>query len=359
MKRIISLITILFIIVSNQATAAVNGKFVVLNQSETNFSISLKINNDTGLDDMGTSTIVFEFNNSALDFPASPVAGVDYEFQNFSGNNYSTATVTRPLENQIRVNIELMLDNMGTVVALAPDNWTDVVTLNFSVSDTAGYAGLKWMTDDIEIFDGDNFTMWEIGNFADQFNTPVPVELTNFAAAVADNSVLLNWESTTEINNMGYEIERKVESNREWKKIGFVDGKGTSSETNRYSFNDNNPVGGTIFEYRLKQIDYDGSFKYFDPVEVHFTPSEYSLLQNYPNPFNPSTTIRFSVVKRENVSLKVYNAIGQEVMLLLNKEFDPGFHEIDFNAKGLASGIYFYQLEAGNFKDVKKMLLLK
>lgn len=359
MKQLFTLIMILLFAATTEIAAAVNGKFVVIDQSTTSFSVSLKVNTETGQDDMGSSTIVFEFNNDALNFPANPAAGVDYEFQNFSGTYYSTATVTRPLDNQIRINIELLLNNMGTIVAQAPDGWTDIAKINFSVSDPNGLAGLKWLTESIEIFDGDNLTKWEIGNFADQFNTPVPVELTSFAAAVVDNSVLLNWESATEINNLGYEIERKVTNNEEWKKIGFIDGKGTSSETNKYSFNDKNLVGGTIFQYRLKQIDNDGSFKYYDPVEVHFTPTEYTLLQNFPNPFNPSTKIRFSVVERETVSLKIFNSIGQEVKALINKEFDPGFHEVDFNAKGLASGIYIYQLEAGNFKDVKKMMLLK
>ncbi len=360
MKTKLFFISILiFAVLTVIEATTVNGKFSVVENNGLNYSVKLQINTDSGTDDMGSSTIVFEFDNQSLTFPGTPVSGLDYEFHNFSGGYYSASTITRPLPNQIRINIELLLNNMGTTVALSPNDWTDIVTLHFTVADPQGTAGLKWLPENFEVFDGNNVNLWEVGEFIDNFNTPTPVELTTFTASAIDNSVELYWESATEINNLGYEIERTINNDNNWTKIGFVDGNGTTSEKRSYNYIDKNPVGGTVFNYRLKQIDNDGSYTYYDAVEVHFLPTEYSLLQNFPNPFNPTTKIRFSVVETQNVKLKIFNALGEEVETVINKEFNPGYHEIDFSGSSLASGMYIYQLEAGSFTDARKMMLLK
>lgn len=338
---------------------SVNGRFSVIESNGIKYSVMLQINTDSGVDDLGSSTLVLNYNNQSLEYSDTPVSEIDYEYQNFSGGSYTASTVTHPLPNQIRINIELLISNMGTIVSQSPNNWTDVVILHFNVINAQGFAGLEWKGEDLELFDGDNFTQWENGNFVDHFNTPVPVELTTFTASVIDNSVELRWESETEINNLGYEIERTINNENNWTKIGFVDGNGTTSEKRSYNFIDKNPVGGTVFNYRLKQIDNDGSYTYYDAVEVNFLPTEYSLLQNFPNPFNPSTKIRFSVVETQNVKLKIFNALGEEVETVIDKEFNPGYHEIDFSGSSLASGMYIYQLEAGSFTDARKMMLLK
>ncbi|MCI0715771.1 MAG: T9SS type A sorting domain-containing protein [Chlorobi bacterium] len=94
-------------------------------------------------------------------------------------------------------------------------------------------------------------------------------------------------------------------------------------------------------------------------IQTTEIPNYYSLSQNYPNPFNPSTTIRFSVPKNTNVTLKVYDVLGKEVAVLVNELKQAGFHTVDFDASHLASGIYFYKIEAGDFNSVKKMILVK
>jgi hypothetical protein len=159
--------------------------------------------------------------------------------------------------------------------------------------------------------------------------------------------------------------------------IGFVQGKGTTSEINYYSFIDNEITSGIQY-YRLKQIDFDGSFEYTQVVEVVIgIPTEYSLSQNFPNPFNPVTKINYTIPNVETrhasslqmVTLKIYDALGNEVATLVNEEKQPGIYEVEFSAKGgsasggdgcnFPSGIYFYQLKAGNFIETKKMVLLK
>jgi hypothetical protein len=185
---------------------------------------------------------------------------------------------------------------------------------------------------------------------------PVPVELASFNAIVSGNAVTLNWVTATETNNMGFDIERLSENS--WQKIGFINGAGTTTETNNYAFTDQNLKTGHYL-YRLKQIDFDGNFNYSYEIKAEVdAPVAYSLNQNYPNPFNPSTTISFALEKGGNVRIIIYNSIGEEVMLL-NEEKEAGYHQQNINLNGFISGVYFYELRAGNFVQTKKMLLVK
>jgi len=191
-----------------------------------------------------------------------------------------------------------------------------------------------------------------------QVTTLVPVELTLFTATVIENSVTLNWMTATELNNQGFEIEKQV--GNQWEKIGYVPGFGTTTEPKSYSFSDNNITTGTYF-YRLKQIDYDGSYEYSNKVEVvvDLTPTEFALYQNYPNPFNPATTIKYGVPVTGNVKLAVYNLIGEEMAVLINGEVEAGIHEVTFKVSSLPSGMYLYKLQSDNLVEVKKMILIK
>ncbi len=191
----------------------------------------------------------------------------------------------------------------------------------------------------------------------------VPVELTSFTASVSGNSVQLTWETATEVNNYGFVIERSLIDNESednsWEKINFVQGQGNTSSPYSYSFTDENLLTGT-YQYRLKQIDYDGSFEFSDIVEVEIlTPIEFSLSPNYPNPFNPSTTIQYSIPKSGNVKLIVYSSLGEEVATLVNNYEEAGKYKINFDASGLSSGIYFYKLQTNNFNQIRKMILLR
>jgi hypothetical protein len=224
----------------------------------------------------------------------------------------------------------------------------------------------------------------------------LPVELKSFTANANGNSVELNWQTATEVNNYGFEIQRSVSSGQrsEYEKIGFVEGHGNSNSPKSYSFTDVNPPSGKI-QYRLKQIDVDGEFEYSDEVEVNISaPNKFELAQNYPNPFNPTTTIKYSipvVIARSgatrqsheksanpkyttdchaktdvlsrndvtNVSLVVYDLLGHEVATLVNKRQVPGNYSIKFDASNLASGIYFYRLQTGDFIQTRKMVLMK
>ncbi|MBT8386797.1 MAG: T9SS type A sorting domain-containing protein, partial [Ignavibacteria bacterium] len=187
-------------------------------------------------------------------------------------------------------------------------------------------------------------------------NSPIPVELVSFTASVAENATTLSWKTGSEVNNSGFEIQRKKSS--DWERIGFVEGQGTTTEEKTYLFTDENLTIGT-YQYRLKQIDYDGRFEFSDIVEVEIlTPIEFSLSQNYPNPFNPSTKISFQLVESGFVSLKIYDVLGNEISTLVNEELQNGSYEYSFEAIDLTSGIYFYKLKTGSFVETKKMILL-
>jgi hypothetical protein len=189
------------------------------------------------------------------------------------------------------------------------------------------------------------------------YDEPIPVELTSFTASVSGTNVTLNWTTATEINNQGFDVQRKS-VNSAYESVGFVSGFGTTTEAKSYSFNDE--VDNGSYTYRLKQIDFDGSFEYSNEIEVDVNiPAVYSLEQNYPNPFNPSTTINFSIANEGFVKLAVYNTLGQEVMTLVNEVKESGSHSITFDASSLTSGAYFYKLETAQFSQTKKMLLAK
>jgi len=193
--------------------------------------------------------------------------------------------------------------------------------------------------------------------------TMIPVELTSFTAAINENKVILNWSTATELNNQGFEIERKTGS---WEKIGYVLGFGTTTEPKTYSFTDDNVTTGT-YSYRLKQIDFDGSYSYSPEIEINveFTPKEYTLYQNYPNPFNPATTIKYALPYVSNVKIVIYNMLGETVSELFNGMQEAGYYDVSWNAGSIASGIYFYMIDAkavdgkNNYTSVKKMVLLR
>ncbi len=188
----------------------------------------------------------------------------------------------------------------------------------------------------------------------------IPVELTSFSGMVTQDGIKLDWTTATETNNRGFEIERATDG-KTFTKVGFVEGNGTSTERNNYSFVDHsNFRQNSVVYYRLKQVDYDGTFSYSDVINIEYNlPADFTLGQNYPNPFNPSTKIQYTLPVNGVVSLIVYDNLGTEVANLVNETKVAGRYEADFNAVNLSSGVYFYRLTIGSFVDTKKMLLLK
>ncbi len=196
----------------------------------------------------------------------------------------------------------------------------------------------------------------------------LPVELASFSASISQNNVDLNWVTSTETNNRGFEVERKLK-NQDWMTIGYVNGNGTTSKKHSYGFTDdgmNESYEGRVL-YRLKQLDFDGTYKYSNQVsaDFDFVPDQVTLAQNYPNPFNPATTIKYSIPVEANVTLAIFNSLGEKVTELVNSVQASGNYQVTWNAIDFASGIYFYTLEVsdmqnhGLFKDSRKIVLVK
>ncbi|MBN1348617.1 T9SS type A sorting domain-containing protein [candidate division KSB1 bacterium] len=193
---------------------------------------------------------------------------------------------------------------------------------------------------------------------------PTPVELISFEATYLNDAVELTWATASESNNLGFEIERKA-ADTNFGRIGFVQGKGTTTEMQYYQFADATAEKDQTYYYRLKQIDTDGTFVYFSPVKLKVgAPIRYSLAQNYPNPFNPSTVIQYELPEEGFASLIVLNSLGQEIKRLVNENMQPGryianWDGTDFNGQDVAAGVYFFKIFAGDFVATKRMVLLR
>jgi hypothetical protein len=203
---------------------------------------------------------------------------------------------------------------------------------------------------------------WVVDNVCIYGSDPIPVELTSFTVIANFEEVELSWITSTETNNLGFEVQRSTGG--DFEKIAFIEGHGTTTESQAYTYIDRSINSGS-YSYRLKQVDFDGSFEYSNVIEVEVPVlKEFALDQNYPNPFNPSTNIEFRLAVDSKVSLKVFDVLGQEVVSLVNANLVAGGHSVSFDASSLNSGVYLYRIEATgidgtNFVDVKKMILTK
>ena len=194
-------------------------------------------------------------------------------------------------------------------------------------------------------------------------NTALPVELSSFNYETLKGNVTLHWTTSSEINNAGFDVERSDvngQISNVWSKAGFISGNGTSSGSINYSFTDNNLSSGK-YNYRLKQIDYNGNYEYFslNSDVIIATPKNFFLGQNYPNPFNPSTVINYNIPQDSYVKIKLYDNTGREVRTLLSEFISAGYYTINFNVSDLASGIYFYNINAGEYTATNKMMLIR
>ena len=268
-----------------------------------------------------------------------------------------------------QVSVYLTAYKKGTqVIIVVVNNNSSSIAQTFTIPDGTASYFTPYITSTTKNFNkgsnittsGNSFTATldasSVTTFVSDGNPDLPVELTSFSAKVVGDKINLSWSTATEKNNSGFEIQRSAD-NKQFVSVGFVKGYGTTAERQSYSFVDNNM--GTKLYYRLKQIDFDGSFAYSNVVEVSAVPQTFELSQNYPNPFNPTTKIKYSVPEKSYISLKAYNLLGEEVATLFEGYKQAGNYEVTFNGSGLSSGVYFYQLKAENFVKIKKLVLLK
>ncbi|MBS4036215.1 MAG: T9SS type A sorting domain-containing protein [Ignavibacterium sp.] len=258
--------------------------------------------------------------------------------------------------NVSNVNILLSVDGGNTyaytLASNTPNDGTEVVILPDNETNTAR----------IKVEAVGN-VFFDISNVNFTIDEAIPVELVSFIAEASLNGIMLKWKTATETNNNGFSVE-KSSNGFSFNEIAFLKGMGTTTNQSEYSFTDDNVKVGTFF-YRLKQIDYDGTFSYSNIISVDVElPTQFTLNQNHPNPFNPTTKISFELPIDADATLEIFNTIGQKVAELVNNSLSGGRHEFEFNAAGFSSGIYYYKLTAlakdgSTFNATKKMILMK
>ena len=283
---------------------------------------------------------------------------VTFTTSSYTNNNTYLIVIKYVFNSATDTDDEVYLYINPTPITTEPDNadvsvssGNDIQTISRILLRQITLSGIDIDLDEIRVG-----TSWE--------QAPLPVELSDFYSKIIKNKVMLFWQTETEINNYGFEIERKYSGPSDviysdWQKIGFVPGSGNSNSPKYYSFVDKNLANG-YYTYRLKQIDYDGSYSYSDAlkVKVEYKP-EVLDIKNYPNPFNPITKIYYEIPEDGVVTLKIYNALGKEIKTLISDNKIAGAYEIDFDATGLPSGIYFNVLQSGDRRVIRKMQLIK
>lgn len=279
---------------------------------------------------------------------------VSFSNELFATPNYNPTTIPiyRASDGRVRYVYTFNSGTRGTI------NTTYTRILTISIQYTTGsvdgniswFAGIPrlpaWNVADLN---NTIITGAELGIPAQLSSIPLPVELTSFTSKLLDDKVQLNWITKTEVNNYGFNVERRINEG-EWNSIGFVEGHGNSNSPKEYSQSDKDLfAGGSKFQYRLKQADNDGQFEYSDIVEVEIVPTQFELSQNYPNP-----VIEFSLPQNvNNVRLSIYNALGEKVAELVNKELAAGKYSFQWNAQNVATGMYIYELRTDKFVSVK------
>ena len=371
MKYIVKIFLILNLLVMSifaQHTADLFIENAQANGTTFTWEIHITPTNDwgtaNGATSLGDCSWYFSYNTSVLSNPQIIFQGSAVDQAHY----VNTTGITGG-----RVYVDTKLNSFDPGVPMTQGVKYHVYTVQMDISDPNAQSLLEWDHINTGIFNALDESVNE--NYIGTGDIPLPVELTTLNVEQQNNeSVGIHWETATELNNYGFEIQRSVLNEnefkpvnseeetaieRDWQVVGFVKGSGNSNAPKKYSYVDKNLFGGSHFVYRLKQIDVDGSFEYSDEVEIEVVPTKYELSQNYPNPFNPSTTIKFSLPENTKVRLDVYNLIGELVKTLVNKELEAGFQKVNFDASGLTSGVYFYRLSTSKFNKVRKMLLLK
>ncbi|MDD5362568.1 MAG: T9SS type A sorting domain-containing protein [Ignavibacteria bacterium] len=191
---------------------------------------------------------------------------------------------------------------------------------------------------------------------------PVSMEYLNYS--ISGRDLILNWATNSESNNKGFEIYRSANNGKSWDLSGFVNGAGNSNIKTVYTFKDKNLSAGT-YQYRLKQIDYNGNFEFFklNSTVVISLPHNFVLKQNYPNPSNPVSKIDFELPSDSYVKIEIFDLTGRLITKLEDGKRSAGYHSVKFDGSNLSSGIYYYRLNAqsgnDNFIKTYKLVLIK
>lgn len=344
---------IIFVILLSTGIAQTGEVSMEYSISGGNIDVSLYLRRTAGDWKLGNASFYFSYNSIGMSTPTEYAEGI---WDINTNSNYGEQYITNPLAGLVSIEVVLNQPNQGTTV---PTTIEHIGTIRFTITNPSENHNLQWDSDNSIVYLDNNSTPVTI-SFVNPSNGPLPVVISSFTYSIKKNNVILSWTTSEEINNKGFYIQRKKSNTENWTEVGFVEGYGNSSQPRNYSFEERNLSSGT-YEYRLKQVDYNNSFEYFNLNSdvIIGIPETFSLSQNYPNPSNPSSNIDFQLPFDTKVTLKVYDLAGREVVQLINGDLKEGYHSIRFDGSGLASGIYMYKITAGSFTAVKKLVLIK
>lgn len=328
--------------------------------------VELQSSSETGL---GSSTFLFRFNDAALQIPSRPAANEaltefeDIVFDQLRLNPaYEGSTVTRFGEGNILA-VNIVYDG-DSPLPLTSD-FTDIVRLKFDILDETALADLEWILADnsfseqtIMLAPGTS-TGLDVGTFEDD-SSPLPVELVNFSARSQEDEITLVWETLSETKNSGFAVHRKTEG-KGWERLTFIAGAGTTSESRSYRFSDANyTYSADTLQYRLEQVDTDGTSRFTESIAVKVQPPlNFQLEEIYPNPVNDQAIIRYSVPRASPIRLEVFDILGRRVATIADRDAKPGRSEIPYQIRGLASGTYFLRLTGQGQQVVRKFTVVR
>jgi hypothetical protein len=361
---------ILLIVLSYTASATaqltlIDTRFLVLANNGTDYDVKVQIKTNSDLAKIGTSNLVFRFDHTALTYPTNPAQITDYEYNpTFNNGLVYTSHVTHNTRgngiHEISLNIVYNpgASGFGTVVG---KSWVDLVSIYFSTQNVNGASNLQWDTASYysPVY-GDTTTLapghwWFKGSWNDLNTSPLPVELISFSAYNRDDHVHLHWETATELNNYGFEVQR-MEEGRDWETVAFVPGHGTVHYPQIYDYDD--PLAGLAIpiaqqqslSYRLRQVDRDGTFEYSPVVDVAFrsVPERLSV-EVYPNPSTDRAAVSLHIEEESAVDIAAYDMTGREVLQLASGQLlGRGSHAFEIPTHALAEGVYALRVRAGN-----------
>ena len=364
----ISLVLLLQISFAVNPSYTVNFLNATVNSGKYDIDIYIIKNAGSGAFRLGNANFWFTYTSSSIDNPVIKTNGI---YDAATNNDYNAATLTSGTYAGLPyVSYNVLFNGTGDLglgqTAVTTGNGTLVCTIEFDITDPSGSNTSAFQSPGYAVVTDVGADITSYGTWTSNvFTSPLPVELTSFTASVSQLNSDLNWSTATEVNNYGFDVERRTVSSQlsavsTWQKVGFVQGNGTSNVQHSYSFSDKVTVSGT-YAYRLKQIDNSGAFKYSQEAEVTIeVPKVFMLNQNYPNPFNPTTTISFTLAQDGMTTLKIFDITGREVATLANGMMKAGVvQQVTFDASRLSSGIYFSCLESNGLRQIKKLMLMK
>ncbi|MBN2281783.1 MAG: T9SS type A sorting domain-containing protein [Candidatus Marinimicrobia bacterium] len=211
------------------------------------------------------------------------------------------------------------------------------------------------------------YAAWKMfAEIARAYDTTLPVEMSDIYTRSEKGSIVLYWKTESEVNNLGFNIYRSLHESAGYEKINFqvIPGAGNSTLPNLYQYTDDEVVPNQKYWYRVEDLGSDGTRKFHGPISGWIGQElqelvEFKLYPCYPNPFNPGTKFKVSIPKQTAITLTVIDLSGNKISEIFSGGIDAGIHEFHFDATGLPSGLYFYQLTCKNDIAVEKMVLMK